>query len=334
MSIIIPVYNVEQYLERSILSVINQTYNNIEIILVDDGSTDNSGKICDEYEKIDNRIKVFHKLNGGLGSARNFGYEKSLGEYILYLDSDDYIENVTIEKMMQYSDFDIVCCGFDRVDEDTKKIYSKEMIEMPFDELTINNKNINEAAFLNPAGWGKLFKRKILQNVRFSDNKNSIEDILFYLEIIPKISKVKYIKEILWHYMIKKDSLISSLTQEKADLFEVELLNIKEKYQNLNYNEYIYNYLTLEVFIHNCISIPSRLYANKDIDVNARLKHIKGYMNDNFPGWKKIKINIKGRYIKRLAIHLLIMMYRMNIFIVFLCIYNFMIDKLRIDIKW
>lgn len=334
VSIIVPIYNVEKYLKRCVESLINQTYKNIEILLIDDGSTDNSGKICDELERIDNRIKVYHKENGGLGSARNYGYKYATGEHILFLDSDDYIELNTIENMMEYSGYDIVCCGFDRVDEKTKKVYSQEMIKMPFDELEITDETIMEAAFLSPSGWGKLFRKELLSNIEFSEDKRAIEDTLFYLEVIPKAKKIKYIKKILWHYMVREDSLIMSITEEKADLFEKNLLEIKKKYIENNYNNAKFDFLTIQVFIHNCISIPSRLYTNKEINMNKRLKHIKRYMNDNFTNWKKIKLKIEGRYLKKIVIYILRKMYKLNIFIVFLFVYNFMINKLKIDIKW
>lgn len=334
VSIIVPIYNVENYLKRCVESLINQTFKNIEIILVDDGSTDNSGNICDELKETDNRIKVYHKQNGGLGSARNYGLQQAIGEYILFLDSDDFIELNTLEKMIKYEGYDIVCCGFDRVDEETKKVYSKEMIEMPFDEIEVNDETIMELAFLSPSGWGKLFKKDLINDIKFSEDKRAIEDTLFYLEIIPKAKKIKYVKEILWHYMVRKNSLIMSITEEKADLFENNLLEIKNKYIKNEYSNSKFDFLTIQVFIHNCISIPSRLYNNKDVNIKKRLKHIKKYMNDNFPNWGKVKIKIKGRLFKKTAIYILRLMYKFNMFIVFLFLYNFMITKLKIDVKW
>ena len=334
VSVIIPVYNVKPYLKRCVESVLNQSYKNIEIVLVDDGSTDESGKMCDDLSNEDKRIQVFHKANGGLGSARNCGIEHSKGEYILFLDSDDYIEHNTIEEMIKYSDYDIVCCGFDRVDEETKKIYSKEMMGMSFDKLEINDDSINETAFLSPSGWGKLFKRDLIGTTRFSSNKKSIEDTLFYLEIIPKTKRIKYIKKILWHYMVRKNSLIMGLTDEKADLFEKELLDVKQKYIENNYSKEKFNFLTVEVFIHNCISIPNRLYNNKDVNINNRLKHIKNYMNDNFEDWKKVKFRVKGQLAKKIALHVVRFMYKINIFILFIRLYNFLINRIKIDVKW
>ena len=112
ISLVVPIYNVEKFLGQCIESIINQTYNDIEIILVDDGSTDNSGKICDEYKSIDNRIRVIHKVNGGLSSARNAGMRIAQGEYICFIDSDDYIDSQMLEIMKkQIKNADIVICG-------------------------------------------------------------------------------------------------------------------------------------------------------------------------------------------------------------------------------
>jgi len=334
VSVIIPVYNVEKYLERCLNSVINQTYSNLEIVLVNDGSTDNSKDICDKYEKQDKRVKLINKPNGGLGSARNKGISESTGEYILFLDSDDYIDLTAIEKMMHYAEeYDIVCCGFDRISEETKKIYSKELIEFPMEEIFIEN-SIMETAFLNPASWGKLIKKSLIKNMEFSNNKKSIEDILFYLELVPKVKKIKIVKEILWHYMVRENSLIMSINEEKTRLFETELLTIKDKYILNCYDDKIMNYLTLEVFIHNCISIPSRIYNNKDVNIKEYIKHTKKYMDDNFKNWRNFKIEVKDRFIKKSAIYFVRFLYKINLFRIFLILYNFMINKLKIDIKW
>ena len=121
VSIVIPIYNVEKYLDRCIKSVVNQTYSNLEIILVDDGSTDSSGSLCDLWAKNDKRIYVIHKQNAGLGMARNSGLELSTGEYIFFLDSDDYVDVTLVEKCLKKAneyDADVVIYGRTNVDED------------------------------------------------------------------------------------------------------------------------------------------------------------------------------------------------------------------------
>ena len=150
VSIIVPIYNVEKYLDRCIQSILNQSYENLEIILVDDGSPDRSSEICDEYRKSDQRIKVVHKENGGLSDARNAGLILAKGKYIIFLDSDDYIEHTMVEDavtVLEKNDSDIVIWGYyaDFVDEDENLISSKiinpcisgDFLKSDFYEVTI-----------------------------------------------------------------------------------------------------------------------------------------------------------------------------------------------------
>ena len=173
ISIIIPVYNVELYLEKCLDSIINQTYKNIEILLVDDGSKDNSGKMCDEYAKKDNRIKVIHKENGGLSSARNCGIKNSNGKYLTFVDSDDIIELDMIESLyhlMNKYDSEIVISNIKNVfDGIIKK-------EKETDEIRVlNNIEVLEEMLYGDAYYisacGKLFKKELFENVEFPLNK-------------------------------------------------------------------------------------------------------------------------------------------------------------------
>ena len=150
VSIIVPVYNVEKYLERCLDSLINQTLKDIEIILVDDGSTDDSGNICDKYAKKDKRIKVIHKENGGLSDARNIGLSIANGRYLQFVDSDDFIHKQMIEILYNTiinNNADISICDFDKVYENTKIKYNTKEISLNFtlDTLNIIILNINIA---------------------------------------------------------------------------------------------------------------------------------------------------------------------------------------------
>ena len=182
ISIIVPVYNVEQYLPQCIESIINQTYQNLQIILVDDGSPDNSGRICDEYAEKDLRIKVIHKENGGVGSARNEGINYALGEYIYFVDADDYLESELIDICMntiikQYPD--MLIFGFNKVD---KNGLNKKPVIPP--AYSINDLSTEKDAladiFCSGTGlavWDKLIKTKLIKdnNILF-DNKKRGED--------------------------------------------------------------------------------------------------------------------------------------------------------------
>ena len=167
VSIIIPVYNVEKYLAECLDSVINQTYSNLQIIVVDDGSTDASGQICDEYAEKDNRITVIHQVNAGAANAKNTGLDNVKGDYVTFVDSDDWVELNWIETMtdaMEKYDVDVVECGFDRVYADSigeGKIYQDGEILTVEDYFRQYNENWVSVIF-----WNKLFKASLTKDIR------------------------------------------------------------------------------------------------------------------------------------------------------------------------
>ena len=129
ISVVVPVYNVEQYLEKCVNSIINQTYKNLEIILVDDGATDKSGKLCDELAKLDNRIMAYHKKNGGLSDARNYGVERATGDYIGFVDGDDYIDAEMYEKLyeaIKKENVDVAECNLKIIYSDRVELFTEK----------------------------------------------------------------------------------------------------------------------------------------------------------------------------------------------------------------
>lgn len=203
ISIIVPIYNVRGYLNKCIDSIIEQTYSRLQIILVDDGSTDGSGEICDEYLKKDNRIQVFHKKNGGASSARNFGLKKAKGEWIGFVDSDDYVEQDMYELLLlnMDSDVDITCCA-------RKVIYPPEQRKRPEFWCALNKRKVfssEEAVkevlmlrYLSFSVCTKLFRKSLLKDMWFPFGKTA-EDIPFTYEALKRsrsvvhIGKAKYI---------------------------------------------------------------------------------------------------------------------------------------------
>lgn len=177
ISVIIPIYNVEKYLKKCIDSIINQTYKNLEIILVDDGSPDNCGKICDEYAKKDQRIRVIHKKNGGLSDARNAGIDIAKGKYIAFVDSDDYVEKEYIEimyKELKKNNVKIVQCGINKISDNEEIIDNYGYLK---DEL-INSQRIMEEKYTkypisNVVAWNKLYDIDLFKNIRYPVRKNS-----------------------------------------------------------------------------------------------------------------------------------------------------------------
>ena len=176
ISIIVPVYKVEKQLNKCIESILNQTFKDYELILVDDGSPDNCGHICDEYEKKDSRIKVIHKKNGGLSDARNAGLDIALGKYIGFVDSDDIIHPQMYEKLyncINKSNLDIVQCKF-------KRFKSIEEININISDSELNFKEYNSQDAIidlidnnkiNVNAWNKLYKRELFQNERYPKGK-------------------------------------------------------------------------------------------------------------------------------------------------------------------
>ena len=205
ISVIIPVYNVEKYIEKCIYSVINQTYKNIEIILVDDGSTDISGKICDDFEKKDYRIKVIHKKNGGLSDARNVGIDVSTGKYIVFIDSDDYVDKKHIEylyNMITKNNADISICQFNIVYENSDiqitDFTKKDTIKI-FDNKKALETMLYNKKFCNSA-CTKMYKKELFDDIRFPIGK-LYEDLGTTYKLIEKTTKVVLGQRTTYNYL-------------------------------------------------------------------------------------------------------------------------------------
>lgn len=210
ISIIIPVYKVEKYINKCLESVVNQSYNNIEIILIDDGSPDQCGEICDNYAKCDKRIRVVHKTNGGLSDARNTGLEICTGDYIGFVDGDDYISHDMYEKMLEYAlqnDVDVVMCGAANV------IYNKEQKNRYFEPYVLRDKTeiINNVLAFPYDGasttvCNKLFKKEIFKNLKFDKNV-AYEDDYIVLKWINKTNSLGIMPDPFYKYVQRRDSI-------------------------------------------------------------------------------------------------------------------------------
>jgi len=218
-SILIPVYNVEQYLHECFESIYNQTFNDFEVIIVDDGSTDNSGSVCDEYSKRDNRFKVIHNDNHGLIYSRRCALAHAIGEYIIFLDSDDYIDTnalSVIKKTFDQNNCDCVIYGL-------RQILNGSVIYTNTEEqdVTINDKQaLFEKYFLTDRYnniWRKAVRRTVFDGRDYSAyyHLQMSEDLLQSVEIIQNSKSVSFISDILYNYRVNKDSLTQTITFEK-----------------------------------------------------------------------------------------------------------------------
>ncbi len=205
ISVIIPVYNVEKYLTSSVNSVINQTYKNLEIILVDDGSTDSSGEFCENLAKKDERIKVYHKSNGGLSSARNYGLDKKSGDYVFFLDSDDFIDKTCLEKLLTLSELtsaEIVSCLNKRFKTENELIINSTSDESDIEEFSkesmlANTFKRSENYFVT--SWGKLYKSELFSSLRFTEGVIHEDEYICH-RFYGQINKFVLLKEELYFY--------------------------------------------------------------------------------------------------------------------------------------
>ena len=191
VSIIVPVYNVEEYLNKCVDSIINQTYKNIEVILINDGSKDSSGEICDTYAKKDSRVKVIHKENGGVSSARNKGLEASTGDFIMFVDSDDWIEVEAITSLMKIqnrNNYDVIMFGAYRENLILEKTTKTNLIEQSFENIDEINEVLPKLIRQEKINslWSKIYKSSVIKDNRISFNESlSIaEDALFNYEVL------------------------------------------------------------------------------------------------------------------------------------------------------
>ncbi|MCH4021322.1 MAG: glycosyltransferase [Erysipelotrichaceae bacterium] len=234
ISVIIPVYKVEEYLEDCIRSVIQQTYNNLEIILVDDGSPDRCPQICDSWAKKDSRVSVIHKENGGLSDARNAGLDHCHGDYIAFVDSDDWIKPQMFERMLhviQSEDADICACGIENHYDDG------HISSWKIPSLKGNKEKIYENLYHDTkypvAAWNKLYKRCLWEQTRFPKGKLCEDAFTTYL----LIDKAKYIVQIpddLYCYRIRENSIMtSSFSSKRMD--EEEAWRVNYQFMKKNY---------------------------------------------------------------------------------------------------
>jgi len=212
ISVIVPVYNVEKYLTKCIDSIIAQTYKDIELILVDDGSPDDCPKICDEYAEKDSRIRVIHKENGGVSTARNVGLKIARGEYIGFVDPDDYIDEAMYENMlsaMETTNSDMAICGYEYVNENNEIDKNRTYVVAP-NEILDRKKLFEEYTNMPPTVRhgvvNKLFKKCILKDLLFPEEIHSAEDVLFLLKYSVQIKQAVFVRKPLYYNLVREGS--------------------------------------------------------------------------------------------------------------------------------
>ena len=260
ISVILPIYNVEPYLERAVDSIIKQTYRNIEIILVDDGSPDNCGNICDAYAKQDKRIIVIHKENGGLSDARNVGIKKASGKYITLVDSDDYVDDDYVEflySLIKNSGADMSICSH-TVLYDNGTILTKATHEL----CVLDKKKVLERILyddgIDLSAWAKMYDAKLFENVQYP-KRRLFEDAATTYLLVDQCRKIAFGSESKYYYMIRSNSITTNnFSSKKLELITStqEMTEyIKNKYPDLGNaadRRLMYAYLSTLSQLANC----------------------------------------------------------------------------------
>lgn len=291
ISVIVPIYNVENYADRCINSIVNQTYKCLEIILVDDGSKDNSGVICDKWKLKDERIIVIHKKNGGLSDARNEGIKYATGDYIAFIDSDDFIDNdmfSILYKNIKKANSQISICKYIQIEENQQfefkksqeiSIYSKEKAIL---ELLSEEKITNHA-------WNKLYKKDLFKTIRYPKGRN-FEDIGTTYKLFSKCDKIVYTPCECYAYIIRGNSITGRVSEKS--LFD-EIYLVKERF---DYIDKTYNFKNENIV--NRINFIFRYHMNICKFLNKNVYNKKEILNEyNFykKNYKKIKSSIKNK---------------------------------------
>lgn len=270
-SIIVPIYKIERYIEECILSVVNQTYKNYELILVDDGSPDNSGVICDKYSKKYENIKVFHKKNGGLSDARNFGINNSSGRYILFLDGDDTLYDDCLKNIDKElgSGVDLLTCDY-CVYGTNKKILRKK--NQMIDSLTDYIDNFSDIPW---AAWRNVFKSKIIKdnNIYFEKGLIGAEDCDFFIRYFEKAQKKKYCNNFIVNYRVSRDGSITNNMSFKAINGELYVFSkyFYKFYENGNHEIY-------SLFANKYLNTISTINSLNNDELVSVIEHINNNM--------------------------------------------------------
>lgn len=303
VSVIVPVYNVEDYIDKCLNSLVNQTLKDIEIIVVNDGSPDNSQEIVDKYvKKYPKKVKSFIKKNGGLSDARNYGIKHATGEYIAFLDSDDWVELDAYETLYEKASsgkFDIVVCDLLYVfDNYTKEAFSN-VEEDTFGKDSIKSLMIN----IYPAAWNKIYHKRLFDlNIKF---KKGVwyEDVEFLYRLIPYINNIGVVKKPLINYL-QRPGAITKTYNTKLFHYIDNWNGVIEYYKNNDlYNEYKdeleYNYVR---YLFATLIKNAAKSKNKEL-FNDAIKNVIKNVNEKFPNYKNnkyIKSNgLKGLYLSK-----------------------------------
>lgn len=297
VSIVVPIYNVEKYLDRCIQSITNQTYQNLEIILVDDGSTDASSAICETWKANDSRIRIIHKKNGGLSSARNAGLEIATGDYIMFEDSDDWLEQKLVEKCVDRAEEEkssLVVFGYHKINE------QGEHLEV----FTFGDGNFNKSQMIAQLyqrilemsfgyAWNKLYRLSTLRKSGVINDGSIVdrEDLYFNLMLLENLDKISYLDYAGYNYLQRETSLLHNANPARLNnvnvfcekMYQIHIDNkqMQKKVFNMNLLHYLSDCLIKNILWNNALKKKEKIkWMHKVIENCSHLEELY-YDEDN-----------------------------------------------------
>jgi len=295
ISVIIPVYNVESYLRKCLDSVVSQTYSDLEILLINDGSLDNCGEICDEYAAKDARIKVFHKENGGVSSALNIGLRQFTGDFVGFVDSDDWVEpDLFAELLSSIDGCDISVCSYYKEQTTGSEIVTNakqiDKTPIPYENMLLYPLMRDDYMGFCGYMWNKLFRGNLFRGMQFDERINYAQDVLLYSELVKNNkAKGRYINKPLYHYVVSRQDSITN-----SDSFNVKgvILEVYKRVEALLPSEH--KFWARGFYCHHASVICelALMKNNKDMLIKMQreiIEHYKDYKRTNIEFPEKLK---------------------------------------------
>ena len=298
ISIIIPIYNVEKYLPACVESILQQTYKNLEVILVDDGSPDRCPVICDELAQKDDRIQVIHQKNKGLSGARNTGIDNAQGDYLIFVDSDDIVEQTLVEELYTYAEkwnCAIVACGRNYIFEDGQivcKIAHDESKVYGFEEAM---QEMNSFRLFDMSAWAKIYRKELFEDIQFPEGKLS-EDYYIMYKLFDKAQTIGYVAKPLYNYLQRQSSISRNkkINHDFADAAKKQMEFLDDKYPQmsvLGHTAYASANLTVyDFYLKNGVKCPKDKLLEFKKAVRDNLVYIR--KNKNISKAKRIQFEL------------------------------------------
>lgn len=336
VTVVVPCYNSEAYIRRTMDSICNQTFSDYDVIVVNDGSTDNTMCILEEFQERYKNVHVISKSNDRGWTTVRRGLEQATGQYICVIDNDDIICEKFLEKMydaVRLNDADMAVCGFQRENRDVGKVYSREMKSRK--EIVDVTKDDGVLLEINTALWNKIIRREVYAHLLETGPDLCWMDLICLAYMYPHVNRIAFVDEVLYYYQVKPKSVINNLKKESIDYIYNGLIEIHKKYQESC--KRLLGFLDAFAFEHVGVSLQYRMYLSKERNFSVSYSENIGYLNANFPNWLSNRyVSLKYVIKKRRNIKLLVckIFYRLHLFKPFIATYSFMVSKLGMDIKW